>query len=100
MSTAGAKVPVRRPPLADGTSSAGVSMPDDLTIVNLLLRARAGDESAWHELVERYAPLVWSVCRRYRLSQADTDDVAQTVWLRLLEHIAKIREPAALPGWL
>jgi RNA polymerase sigma factor (sigma-70 family) len=43
---------------------------------------------------------VWSVCRRHRLNDADTADVGQDVWLRLVEHVAVIRDPAALPGWL
>lgn len=75
-------------------------MRDDPTIVDLLHRARFKDQSAWNELVERFAPLVWSICRRYRLSQSDVDDVGQSVWLLLFEHIMVIREPAALPGWL
>jgi RNA polymerase sigma factor (sigma-70 family) len=75
-------------------------MADDPTVVDLVLRARAGDGSAWNDLVERYAPLVWSICRRYLLVAADVDDVGQSVWLRLVEHLAVIREPAALPGWL
>jgi hypothetical protein len=29
--------------------------------------------------VERYAPLVWSLCRRYRLDATDTADVGQNV---------------------
>ncbi|MGH4027053.1 MAG: RNA polymerase sigma factor [Pseudonocardiaceae bacterium] len=75
-------------------------MRDDRVIVDLLLRARAGDQAGWDELVECFAPLVWSISRRYRLSGADAEDVAQSVWLRLFEHIDSIREPAALPGWL
>ena len=35
----------------------------------------------------------------YRLSPVDGDDVGQTVWLRLVEHLGDLREPAALPGW-
>ena len=75
-------------------------MRDDPTVVDLVTRARDGDKDAWDELVERYAPLVWSVCRRYRLAQADTDDVGQSVWLRLIEHLPGLREAAALPGWI
>jgi RNA polymerase sigma factor (sigma-70 family) len=73
---------------------------DDPTVIALVRRAADGDSAAWDELVERYAPLVWSVCRRHRLSDADTDDVGATVWLRLVERLDSIREPAALPGWL
>ncbi|GAA0805627.1 RNA polymerase sigma factor [Spirilliplanes yamanashiensis] len=59
-----------------------------------------GDEDAWNELVRRFAGLVGHVIRRYRLPPADTQDVAQLVWLRLVEHLGQLREPAALPGWL
>jgi RNA polymerase sigma factor (sigma-70 family) len=69
--------------------------------VRWLVRASAnGDEAAWTELVRRYAPLVAAVIRTYRLAPADAQDVSQTVWLRLVEHLGKLREPEALPGWL
>jgi RNA polymerase sigma factor (sigma-70 family) len=66
----------------------------------LLNRVVAGDERAWKELVDRFAGLVWSVARSYRLSSASTDDVVQTVWLRLAEHCSRIREPDRLASWL
>jgi RNA polymerase sigma factor (sigma-70 family) len=75
-------------------------MRDDSVVTGLVTRARHGDQQAWDSLVERYAPLVWSVCRRYRLSRADTDDVGQTVWLRLVGQLDAVRDPAALAGWL
>ena len=46
-------------------------MRDDPTVTDLVTRARAGDKLAWDALVERYAPLVWSICARYRLAPAD-----------------------------
>ena len=73
---------------------------DDLMVTGLVTRARHGDQQAWDALVERYAPLIWSICRRYRLARADTDDVAQTVWLRLVTHLGQLRNPAALSGWI
>ena len=69
-------------------------------VADLVARAKDGDDRAWAALVARYAPLVMSVCRRHRLDEADTLDVAQGVWLALLEHLDSIREPAALPGWI
>ena len=77
-------------------------MRDDPSVVALVTRAAGSDEAAWHELVDRYAPLVWSICVRYQLGGADIEDVGQTVWLGLVEQLAneKLREPAALPGWL
>jgi RNA polymerase sigma factor (sigma-70 family) len=75
-------------------------MSDDPSITDLVSGAAHGDEQAWNALVERYAPLVWSICRRYRLSDADTHDVSQSVWLGLVSHLNELRDPAALPGWL
>jgi RNA polymerase sigma factor (sigma-70 family) len=75
-------------------------MRDDPSVVALVTRATGGDEGAWNELVERYAPLVYTICTRYRLSNHDIEDVGQNVWLLLVEQLAKLREPAALPGWL
>jgi len=75
-------------------------MRDDATVVALVEQARTGDKAAWDRIVERYAPLVWSICQRHRLSDADAEDVGANVWLRLVERLETLREPAALPGWL
>jgi RNA polymerase sigma factor (sigma-70 family) len=75
-------------------------IPEDQVVTGLVSRAREGDQHAWNELVDRYVPLVESICRRYRLARPDTDDVGQTVWLLLVEHLGELRQPAALPGWL
>ena len=75
-------------------------MRDDPTVVALVTRAAGGDPAAWDEIVERYSPLVWSICARFQLSTCDRQDVGQNVWLLLVEQLGKLREPAALPGWL
>ena len=72
----------------------------DPPVAQLVIRARNGDQQAWNMLVDRYASLVWSICRRCRLERADAEDVAQTVWLRLVDQLGRLREPDALPGWL
>jgi RNA polymerase sigma factor (sigma-70 family) len=75
-------------------------MHNDPLVIDLVTRARDGERAAWEALVERYAPLVWSICRRRQLDRTDAEDVAQAVWLRLLEQLDNLRDPAALPGWL
>jgi RNA polymerase sigma factor (sigma-70 family) len=85
---------------ADNDSARGAEPVCDNPVVALVMRARDGDERAWAALVERYAPLIWSLCRRYRLDATDTADVGQNVWLLLATQLGKIRDPAALPGWL
>ena len=72
----------------------------DAIITDLVSRARNGDKQAWDVLVERYAPLIWSICRRYEVRGADAEDVGQSVWLHLVDHLDTLRDPAALPGWL
>ena len=73
----------------------------DTPEVGRLVRASAdGDEAAWNELVRRFAHPVMAVIRSYRLAPADAEDVYQTVWLKLVEHLGSLRDPEALPGWL
>jgi RNA polymerase sigma factor (sigma-70 family) len=51
-------------------------------------------------LVDRFAGLLWSISRRFWLSEADAADACQMTWLKLLEHLDSIKDPARLPGWL
>lgn len=69
-------------------------------ISELVQRATGGEQDAWDAIVEEYARLVWATVRRYRLEEAQAADAVQTTWLRLVEHLGDIREPARLPGWL
>lgn len=66
----------------------------------LLARMADGDQSAWRRLIDEYDGLVRSVAASFRLQPADVHDVAQTTWLRLLQHVRAIREPERLAGWL
>ena len=75
-------------------------MSNDQPVTDLVTRAANGDRQAWDALIDRYAPLIWSICRRHQLADADARDVGQNVWLRLVDQLAILRNPAALPGWL
>lgn len=66
----------------------------------LVAAAQQGDADAWNALVEQFAGLVWHVVRGFRLSNAAAEDVYQTTWLRLAEHLDRIRQPDSLGGWL
>ena len=74
-------------------------MPDSAA-ASLVLAAAKGDQRAWDQLVERFAGLVWSIARAHRLDTADAADVSQTTWLRLVEHLDRIRDPEHVGGWL
>ena len=76
------------------------TMRDDPAVIALVARARDGDQGAWNEFVDRYAPLGWSICNRYRLSRHDIDDVGQTVWLLLVEQLGNLAYLQRCPaGW-
>lgn len=62
--------------------------------------AADGDHRAWERIHDRYAALIWSIARAYRLEDADAADVCQTTWLRLAENLDRIRKPAQVRFWL
>jgi RNA polymerase sigma factor (sigma-70 family) len=75
-------------------------MSDDLPSADLVAKAAAGDQRAWDALVDRYAPLVWSICRSHHLADADGRHVGQAVWMQLVSQLETVRDPAALARWL
>ena len=66
----------------------------------LVQSAVDGDTAAWKAIVEGLSPLVWSVVRAHRLSDADGHEVYQTVWFRFAQHLGRIREPDKAGSWL
>jgi RNA polymerase sigma factor (sigma-70 family) len=66
----------------------------------LLRRAADGDQAAWNRLLDEFGGLVWATTRAYRLSAADAADVFQITWMRLVEHLDRIHDPARLGAWL
>jgi len=73
---------------------------NDSSTADLVAFAKGGDARAWDALVERFAPLLWSICRKYQLDRTDAEDVAQNVWMIFVNHLDSVRDPSALPGWL
>jgi RNA polymerase sigma factor (sigma-70 family) len=77
------------------------SQPDRATRIAALVSAlRQGSDDALGQIVTEFSPLLWHVARAAGLSSSDAEDVLQTVWMRLLEHLEEIRTPTALAGWL
>lgn len=64
---------------------------DSGTRVTLLgrLQRNPADPQAWTEFVEHYGAKIYDWCRRWRLQEADAQDVTQAVLLRLA---AKMRD--------
>ncbi len=75
----------------------GIGAPD---VTSLVRRAADGDRHAWEGLVDQYARLIWSITVDFKLTDSDASDVAQTTWLRLLQHIDRIEHPDRVGSWL
>ena len=73
---------------------------DEIDVAALVARAARGEQAAYGAIVERFAGLVWRIAQNHRLGRADAADVSQTVWLRLVEQLDRIREPDRLGAWL
>jgi RNA polymerase sigma factor (sigma-70 family) len=73
---------------------------DSADLDDVVRAASAGDGAAWAALVDRFAGRIRAVTQAHRLSAHDAEDVMQSTWLRLLEHIASVRVPGAVGGWI
>jgi RNA polymerase sigma-70 factor (ECF subfamily) len=59
------------------------------TRVTLLtqLRQEPFDQAGWDEFVERYGRHIYRWCRQWKLQDADAEDVAQNILVKLIEKI-------------
>ena len=67
---------------------------------SLVAAAAAGEHRAWERLVEHFSGLVWSIAGSYGLGRADAADVVQVTWLRLVEHLGRLKDPTRVGAWL
>ena len=73
---------------------------DSSDVARLVRCAAEGDRKEWERLVSQYERLIWSITVEFKLVESDAADVAQTTWLRLLEHIDRIQHPDRVGSWL
>ncbi len=66
----------------------------------LVQRCLNGNETAWNELVARYGRLIYSVPRKYGLSEPDACDVMQNVLVIVLKNLRRLRKQDHLSAWL
>lgn len=67
----------------------------------LVARCRAGDDEAWHALVERYARYVHAIAAQaFRLPPEAAEDVFQEVFLRVYERLHTLRSGDSLRPWI
>ena len=86
--------------LDTGARRTNAAVPDASELVSWVRRAATGDLQAWNRLVDQYSKLIWSITTNFKLVESDAADVVQTTWMRLIEHIDRIEQPARVGSWL
>jgi len=66
----------------------------------LVVRAQAGDEAAFGELVERFSPRLRYFLRKLLASADAAEDALQDVWLDVFRHLPQLADPRSLVAWL
>ena len=69
------------------------------TDAELVKACRRGDETAWNELVERFQRLIITIPRRAGLSEEQSADVFQEVFMTLFEKLDEIEQPERIRSW-
>ena len=67
---------------------------------DLIRECRNGSDDAWNRLVERYQRLIFAVPRRAGLSEEQSADIFQEVFLTLFEKLDDIEQPEKIRSWI
>lgn len=70
------------------------------TDAELIQRCVDGYHDAWCTLIDRYGRLVYSIPRRYQMSEADGEDIVQQVFTLLFRNLRHLKDCSRLSAWL
>lgn len=74
--------------------------PTKALVSELVEAALAGDQQAFGELVDRYEGMVMSVGLKRLGNYAEAQELCQEVFVKALQRLHQLKEPAAFGGWL
>lgn len=77
-----------------------VSDPSAVISQSLLEAVLQGDEQAWKELVEALYPMVASIIRNHLRREADREDVAQEVFVKIFANIGQYQARQPFDHWV
>jgi RNA polymerase sigma-70 factor, ECF subfamily len=72
----------------------------DVSQLNLVRRAQAGDEEAFATLFQQHKSRVYSVCLLMTKDAADAEDLTQEAFLQVFRTVGSFRGDAAFSTWL
>ncbi len=59
-----------------------------------------GDQNRYRELVDRYAPMVFSIVNRFVDNDDDADELAQEVFVKTYERLSSFKGQSKFSSWL
>lgn len=69
-------------------------------IKTLVLRAQGGDQHAYGELVRQFQPTVFAVALAKLRNPTEAEELAQTVFVRVMDKLPQLRDVQCFAGWL
>lgn len=66
----------------------------------LVLKAQSGDRAAFEALYRQWNPIVLAHCLRHLRQSADAQDASQKAWLKAMNSLGHLKDPACFPAWL
>lgn len=66
----------------------------------ILTKLKAGDTSAFNELIKLYANRVLNTCYKFLLNKEDAEDLSQEVFLEVYQSIKSFRGNSKLSTWI
>jgi RNA polymerase sigma-70 factor, ECF subfamily len=80
--------------------TASAAAPPGSRDLDLVERHRYGDETAFREIYDRYATMVYNLALRLSNDPDDAADLTQEVFLRIFRHLGKFRGGSSLKTWI
>jgi RNA polymerase sigma-70 factor (ECF subfamily) len=69
-------------------------------IKTLVVRAQTGDQAAYGELVRQFQPTVYAVALARLRNPNEAEELAQTVFVRVMDKLPQLRDVECFAGWL
>ncbi len=72
----------------------------DFPTVEMVEKAQAGDQTAFHRLVDQFQPEIYRMIYYRTSSQMDAEDLTQDVMLKAYKNIGRLKSPEVFRSWL
>jgi RNA polymerase sigma factor (sigma-70 family) len=70
------------------------------SLASLIAACKNGDRKAWSAVIDLVSPLIFSICRKLKLSREESFDIYGQVCYLLLQNIDKLRSASKLPAYV